>query len=245
MTLRLLRPMVLALLALFVAPGSGQDLPKDTKSTKDGRTTNAIPSAKPQSGWEATGTLIEACSCSVPCPCNFGQGPSNNYCHTVYAYRLKTGHFAGVNLDGLVFGGGEADKGVMGYLDSRATPEQKPALEKLAMAVFAQGGASAGPRTFESLRITATDDGKQFHVEFGDKGGFEASVLFGRDGKRPIVVENNTTWPVSRFIKGKTTRFNYQDTLGNRLRLDGVNANIGEFHLSGDGGTKNKTVPAP
>jgi hypothetical protein len=185
-----------------------------------------------KSTWSATGTLLEACSCSVPCPCNFGQGPSGDSCHTVYAYRLKKAHFGDVTLDGLIFGGGEADKGVVGFLDAHATAAQRPALEKLALAVFGQGGASSGPRKFETLPITAASDGAQFRVVFGDRGGFDADVLFGRDRKRPIVVENNTTWPVERFIKGKTTRFVYQDGLGNKLQLDGVNANLGEFSLS-------------
>ena len=148
-------------------------------------------------------------------------------------------------LDGLIFGGGEADKDPMGFLDSRATVQQKPALEKLALAVFGQGGASPGPRRFEVARITARDDTRRMVVEFGQNGGFEADILIGRDGKRPIVVENNTTWPVSRFVKAKTTRFTYHDTAGNRLKLDGVNANIGEFNLSGDGHAKGSIIPAP
>jgi hypothetical protein len=191
-------------------------------------------SVEPATKWEASGTLLEACSCSVPCPCNFGQGPTGGSCHTVYAYRLKTARFGGATLDGLAFGGGEADRGAMGFLDSRATPEQRAALEKLALAVFAKGGASGGPRKFETVKIVATDDAKRFHAAFGERGGFDADILFGRDRTHPIVVENNTTWPVARFVKGKTTRFEYQDGLGNRLRLDGVNANIGEFHLSGE-----------
>jgi hypothetical protein len=145
---------------------------------------------------------------------------------------LKKARYGDVNLDGLVFGGGEADKGAMGFLDARATVEQRPALEKLAAAVFGQGGASSNARKYETLPITATSDGTKFKVAFGERGGFEASILFGRDRKRPIIVENNTTWPVERFIKGKTTRFTYQDTLGNQLQLDGVNANLGEFNLS-------------
>jgi len=215
----------LALAVLMAALGLGRQTPAARKI--------AAPAAR-TSGWSAVGTLLEACSCAVPCPCNFGQNPSRDYCHTVYAYRLKTARYAGVTLDGLVFGGGEADKGAMGFLDSRATPEQKPALEKLALAVFAQGGASAGARKFETVRIVATDDGKRFRLGFGGRGGFEAGILFGRDNKRPIIVENNTTWPVDRFIKGKTSQFDYQDALGNHIQLEGVNANIGEFHLSGE-----------
>lgn len=182
--------------------------------------------------WQATGTLLEVCSCSVPCPCNFGQGPSNDFCHTVYIYRLKAARYNGVVLDGLVFGGGEADKGAMGYLDARATQAQRSALEKLALAVFGKGGASSGGRSFNWTKIVAESDAQHFKMGFGDTASIEAKILIGRDGKNPIIVENNTTWPVHRFIKAKTTRFDYKDSLGNTLHYEGVNANIGEFRLS-------------
>ncbi len=189
--------------------------------------------ARLATGWEAKGTLFEACSCSVPCPCNFGQPPTRGFCHTVYAYRLKTAHYEGVVLDGLAFGGGEGTQGAMGFVDARATPAQRPALEKLALAVFGKGGASGGPRKFTSARVEAGDTPGQFRLNLGDAGGFAADILIGADGKNPIIVENNTTWPVRRFIKGKTTRFDYKDSLGNSLHFDGVNANLGEFSLSG------------
>jgi hypothetical protein len=194
----------------------------------------AVPDDK--AVWEAKGTLLEACSCSVPCPCNFGQGPTHGYCHTIYAYRLKTARYGGVTLDGLAFGGGEGEKGAFGFLDDRATSAQRPALEKLALAVFGKGGAGSGPRRFLVTRITAQDDPRKFQLEFKGSGGFSADILIGADGKNPIVVENNVTWPVARFIKGKTTRFDYKDPLGNRLRFEGVNANLGEFQLSGEAG---------
>ena len=184
--------------------------------------------------WQTTGTLLEVCSCHVPCPCNFGQGPSNDFCHTVYVYRLKTARYAGVTLDGLVFGGGEGDKGAMGYLDARATPAQRDALEKLALAVFRKGGASSGARAFTWTKIVAENDSQHFKMGFGETATIAADVLFGRDRKNPIVVENNTTWPVHRFIKAKTTRFDYQDSLGNLLHYEGVNANLGEFKLASD-----------
>src|ERR1051326_6658093 len=66
--------------------------------------------------WQAKGTLFEACSCSVPCPCNFGQSPSRGYCNTIYAYRLSTAKYEGITLDGLVFGGGAGPSGAVAYL---------------------------------------------------------------------------------------------------------------------------------
>ncbi len=202
------------------------------------QTPNAATPTRPKSGarlptgWEAKGTLFEACSCSVPCPCNFGQPPTRGFCHTVYAYRLKTAHYEGVVLDGLAFGGGEGTQGAMGFVDARAAAVQRPALEKLALAVFGKGGASGGPRKFVSARLEAADTPGQFRLNLGDAGGFAADILIGADGKNPIIVENNTTWPVRRFIKGKTTRFDYKDALGNNLHFEGVNANLGEFSLS-------------
>jgi|SRR5581483_4619483 len=191
------------------------------------------PRAPESPTWQATGTLLECCTCNVPCTCNFGQGPSPNaYCHTLYAYRLKTARYEGVTLDGLIFGGGEGPKGALGFLDSRATPAQRDALQKLALAVFAQGGATSGERRFVWTKITARDDARRFSVQFVGSGGFAADILIGADGKNPIVVENNVTWPVARFIKGKTTDFDYRDTLGNRLKYEGRNANLGAFRLS-------------
>ena len=182
--------------------------------------------------WRAEGTLLEACSCNVPCPCNFGQGPTHDTCNSVYAYRLKTARVGTVKLDGLVFGGVEGPHGPMGFLDIRATPEQRPALEKLARAVFAKGGPSNGPRTFAIVDILAKDDPRSFQVRFGPSGGFAANTLIGRDGKTPIIVENNTIWPVVRFAKGKTSSFDYKDVKGNLLQYKGVNANKGDFDLA-------------
>ncbi|HEY6402533.1 MAG TPA: DUF1326 domain-containing protein, partial [Blastocatellia bacterium] len=49
--------------------------------------------------WHISGALSEACTCSVPCTCNFGEGPSpHNYCHAVYAYGIKEGRYNGVKL---------------------------------------------------------------------------------------------------------------------------------------------------
>jgi hypothetical protein len=212
-----------ALILVLFVPGGAQEA----------KNPSGAAGAKSGAGWQAAGTLFEACSCNVPCPCNFGQSPTRDYCHTVYAYRLKTARYEGVSLDGLIIAGGEGDKGAMGFLDARAAPEQKAALEKLALALFAKGGASSGPRRFTFTRLAAEDNARTFKMEFGDSGGVEADILLGADRKKPIIVENNTTWPVHRFLKGKTSRFDYKDALGNRLNYTGVNANLGEFTLSG------------
>src|SRR6185436_12765982 len=82
------------------------------------RTTASERVAEPPDRWHVTGVLSEACTCNVPCTCNFGQGPSPHpYCYATYSYEIRNGQFNGVKLDGLRFGGIETAKGNAMYLD--------------------------------------------------------------------------------------------------------------------------------
>ncbi len=183
--------------------------------------------------WTADGTLLEACTCAVPCTCNFGQSPSpQHYCHTVYAYRLEKARWDDMDLSGLIIAGAEADKGSLGFLDSRATAEQRPNLEKLALAIFAKGGPSSGPRPFVTAKIVHDIKENDLNLTIAGYGGFTGRVLLGRDGKNPIVVENNTIWPIPRAIKGKTTKFTFRASNVGAIDITDTNANYGTFTLS-------------
>jgi len=75
--------------------------------------------------WEMTGQLSEACSCAVPCTCNFDEGPSpHHYCYSLFSLEIKHGHYGSVSLDGLHLVGAHGKKGNVWYIDSRATAEQ-------------------------------------------------------------------------------------------------------------------------
>lgn len=197
----------------------------------------AAPPATNASTWSASGTLLESCTCAVPCTCNFGEGPSPHpYCHAVFAYRLEKASWNGTDLSGLIIGGADGPKGIIGFFDERATPAQRPALEKLARVVLAQGGPAGGPRTFVASRITHFVEGNNLRLEIPGHGGFAATVIVGRDGKSPVVVENNTVWPIPRAIKGKAKPLAYSDSTAGTFRGDGTNANYGKFSLSGPTG---------
>src|SRR5438876_12410423 len=87
----------------------------------------ATPPATP---WRIYGDLSEACTCSVPCTCNFGEGPSPSHtCWALFSLDIKKGRFGKVNLAGLRFAGAVGAKGIVAYLDDRATPEQAEALK--------------------------------------------------------------------------------------------------------------------
>lgn len=193
--------------------------------------------ARPVKTWSASGTLLESCTCAVPCTCNFGEGPSpHSYCHAVFAYRLEKANWNGTDLSGLIVGGADGPRGIIGFFDERATPQQRPALEKLAKMVLAQGGPAGGPRSFVAVPITHQVQGNNLRLEIPGHGGFTATVILGRDGKSPIVVENNTVWPIPRAIKAKATPLAYSDSTAGAFRGDGTNANYGKFTLSGPTG---------
>jgi hypothetical protein len=198
----------------------------------------AATGAQTAQTWSATGTLLESCTCAVPCTCNFGEGPSpHSYCHAVFSYQLDKASWNGMDLSGLIIGGADGPKGIIGFIDERATPEQRPILEKLARAVMAQGGPAGGTRRFVAAPITHSVRGNNLRLDIPGHGGFAATVITGRDGKSPIVVENNTVWPIPRAIKAKAKPLAYSDSTAGRIRGDGTNANYGKFTMSGLTGT--------
>ena len=52
-------------------------------------------------GYELEGTLLEACSCKVLCPCWIGEDPDYGTCESVNAYRFDRGSIGGVDVSGL------------------------------------------------------------------------------------------------------------------------------------------------
>jgi hypothetical protein len=214
----------------------------------------------PKPSWRIRGALSEACSCSVPCTCNFGEratpsrsgeGPVGSGCWTVYSLAIRKGHYGSVTLDGLHLAGAKGGKGTVFYLDARATPEQAEALK--AIAAFMSGRilkttAKGAPSDLEDhsgefLRLKHFLGFKTVPIQqeagpngtrlvIGDQGGFESDTIMGIDGKTPVRVENNWSWNIRHGIKGKTKRLQYKDEFGNAFDLTGTNANQGEFDWS-------------
>lgn len=184
--------------------------------------------------WSATGTLLESCTCAVPCTCNFGEGPSPHaYCHAVFAYKLDKASWNGVDLSGLTVAGADGPKGGAGFIDSRATPAQRSALEQIGRAIFAQGGPAGVARMFAPVAITHSVQGNRLKLDVAGYGGFEANLIIGRDGRSPVVVENNTTWPIQRAIKGKAVPLAFRHPSVGNVKGQGTNANYGTFTFAG------------
>jgi len=68
--------------------------------------------------WEISGDLTEACTCAVPCTCNFGSGPSpRHYCHALFSLDIHKGHYGKAKLDGLRLAGAHGKKADVWYID--------------------------------------------------------------------------------------------------------------------------------
>jgi hypothetical protein len=205
------------------------------------RAASAAPAASPP--WRISGDLSEACTCSVPCTCNFGEGPSPSHtCWALFSLDIKKGRYGKLNLAGLRLAGAVGAKGIVAYLDDRATPEQAEALKGIVahigarfheLAVAQDPKAAQDPSMqflgFKTAHIQQEVGNKSHRLVIGDQGGFESDYIMGIDGKTPVVVENNWSWNIQHGIKGKTKRLHYKDEFGNEFDLTATNANQGKF----------------
>ena len=98
--------------------------------------------------YDLQGTLLEACSCGVLCPCWVGEDPDLGTCDAFIAYHFDAGTIRGIDVGGLSFvtvnhiPGNVLTPGswkVVIFVDERATDEQFQAL------VDAYSGKLGGP----------------------------------------------------------------------------------------------------
>jgi len=54
-------------------------------------------------GYQLDGSLLEACSCEVLCPCWIGEDPDHGTCEAFNAYHFDSGTIRGVDVTGLSF----------------------------------------------------------------------------------------------------------------------------------------------
>jgi len=92
-----------------------------------------LPQQKPEPRpWRIKGQLTEACTCSVPCSCNFGERPSPyDYCYTMWSYWVQEGMSGKVKLNDVRIGGVDGPGGIMGLLDVRADQAQRHVMEDI------------------------------------------------------------------------------------------------------------------
>jgi hypothetical protein len=57
----------------------------------------------PKGGYNLDGTLLEACSCGILCPCWVGEDPDGGECYAFNAYHFDSGRIGDVDVSGLNF----------------------------------------------------------------------------------------------------------------------------------------------
>ena len=108
--------------------------------------------------WRIVGDFLDFCKCSVPCPCTFGQPPTEGDCEGIVAYRIREGSYGDVDLSGLNLVGvarfegniwdedTRLDMGMI--LDERADDRQREAVQT----IF--GGQAGGwPKVFAETMV--------------------------------------------------------------------------------------------
>jgi hypothetical protein len=100
--------------------------------------TSGVPSSQ-KFGYTLQGTLLEACSCDVLCPCWIGEDPDNGTCESLVAYHFDKGEINGIDVSGLTMlivnqipGNVLTPKSwkVLVLLDDKATGAQADAIQK-------------------------------------------------------------------------------------------------------------------
>ena len=90
--------------------------------------------------WHIVGDWFDVCRCDIPCPCEFAQAPSDNWCQGVLAWHIREGLYGNIRLDNLsLIGVGEFEgnlwagaKAVFGlFIDERADEWQREALQMI------------------------------------------------------------------------------------------------------------------
>jgi hypothetical protein len=147
--------------------------------------------------WRIKGDFIDFCKCAVPCPCSWGQAPTEGDCDGVIAYRIREGTYGDVTLDGLnVAALGHFDGNIWdedtrmraGFiLDERADEAQREGLQT----IF--GGQAGGwPQVFTEnvlgellgmefapINLEIADDASTWSVEIPGMAKGNAEVLTG------------------------------------------------------------------
>ena len=201
---------------------------------------------KPGAAWNVSGTIAEACSCEVMCPCTFANDPSAGYCDALLGWHVDSGKLGDVVLDGLnvvmsFYSPGNVTKGnwkIGLYVDQRANQQQREALTTIfsgkvggPLAVF------AGPLVGERLGVKAVPiayeaSGKRHKMTIPGLSEHEIVAVEGRGGADVTI--NNL--PVGQHtsnarVVAKSTVLKYRDH-GLNWALSGKNGFYSTFAYS-------------
>jgi hypothetical protein len=175
----------------------------------------ATTSSEPE--WAVNATIIEACSCPMFCQCYFNTKPAahggpeghggEHFCRFNNAFKVNTGHFGGVNLDGAKFwvagdlgdefSDGEMDWAVLTF-DPGVTPEQRQAVQTMLGSLYPVKWKSFTVAPDASIEWTAGHARSEARLD----GGKAAEVVLEHPATamsgQPMVLSNLKYWGAAR-----------------------------------------------
>lgn len=163
----------------------------------------AVPADTP--AWAFNATVIEACSCTMFCPCYFSTMPSSHghgsmtehYCRFNMGYKVNKGNSGTVKLDGVKFWiagdlGADYSKGTEWAeitFEPSATKEQRDAITKIVPYVYPVKWKSFTIGKDAPIEWSATKDRATARLA----GGKAAEVVLRRNPGNtsdPVVIQN-------------------------------------------------------
>jgi hypothetical protein len=205
-----------------------------------GSSLRAADQPKDKTPWKITGQLEEACSCDAACPCWFGSKPTKMTCGGGQVLFIQNGNYGKVKLDGFAIATmGQSPEGqsmmesygnwnfAYNYIDEKASPEQRKALEAIAGAVLTPG-VSKNTQT-RYVPITRKIEGKEHQITIGQYGTFHGHLIEGGLGGNPKIVNPPGADPFHKeYAQGQTSKMTYNDAEQN-WSWDNSNYMFGTF----------------
>jgi len=201
------------------------------------------PAAKKVS-WKITGQLEEACSCNAACPCWFNSLPTRMNCGGAQVLFIDKGRYGKTKLDGLAvaaFGQSPSGQTMMDsfgkwdfgylYIDEKATPEQRAALEAISGVVLPFPSPN---KKIQYVPISRTKVGNENKITVGDSAVFAGHLIEGGLGGHPKIVNPPGADPIHHeYLQGQASKLTYTDA-GQNWNLEGRNYMRGEFTVTSE-----------
>jgi hypothetical protein len=178
-----------------------------------------------KASWKISGTMEEACSCEAACPCWFDSKPSRSHCSGGQVNFIDKGSYGDISLDGLAvatMGQNPDGTGMIEsfgtwefadiYIDEKASPQQRQALEVIAKTTLPLGAPPERTR-IRYVPITRKVTGSDHIITIGSVASFSGHLIPGGMGGSPRIISAPGADPIHReYQQGRTTRQAYADS---------------------------------
>ena len=193
--------------------------------------------------WKITGQLEEACSCAAACPCWFDSKPTRPTCGGNQVLFIQKGNYGNVKLDGLAianYAQSPENQTMMdsfgkwnfstNYIDEKANPEQRKALEAIALTVLPSKNGSPNFET-KYVPITRKIEGKDHIITIGNVATFTGRLVEGGLGGNSKITNPPGADPLHHeYAQGKTSKMTYTDS-GQNWDWQDSNYMLGTFTI--------------